>query len=63
MSEQLELNFGPNVTQCAHCGNMVHGLDVVIKQFYTGQIVDVEHFCSDSCHQAWYIQRLNQWGL
>ena len=53
----------PRCSTCANCGDLVHQDDVVIKQYYTGSMVDVEHFCSDDCHHAWYIRRLNAWGL
>lgn len=50
-------------TQCAECGEIVHRDDVVIKQYYQGQMTLVEHFCSDSCHHTWYINRLRSWGM
>ena len=52
-----------NWTSCAHCANPVHKDDVVIKQFYNGHVVDVEHFCSSACHHTWYIERLRGFGL
>lgn len=60
---QLSFNFGPNVTQCAHCGDLVHSADVVIKTYHTSYRSDQEHFCSDECHHEWYVKRLRQWGM
>lgn len=63
MDQQLELYFAPRVTQCAHCGDLVHGVDVVVKTYHTNHSTEQEHFCSDACHHEWYIQRLRQWGM
>lgn len=53
----------PPPSLCAKCGDLVHYDDVLIKQFYNGRMVVVEHFCSDICHYQFYIERLNQKGL
>ena len=53
----------PAHTSCAHCNDVVHQDDAVIKQYYQGRMTLVEHFCSDSCHHQWYINRLRRTGL
>ena len=50
-------------TSCAQCNQPVHHDNVVIKQYYTGRMTLVEHYCSDHCHQTWYIERLRSFGL
>lgn len=50
-------------TSCAHCDAPVHRDDVVIKQYVNGYMTLIEHFCSDKCHHAWYINRLRSWGM
>lgn len=56
----LELH---GLTQCAHCGDLLHQTEAVIKQYYQGRMTLIEHFCSDSCHHQWYINRLRSFGL
>ena len=51
------------LTSCANCNKEVHQHDVVIKQYYNGQMTLIEHFCSDKCHHSWYINRLRGFGL
>lgn len=50
-------------TQCAECGELVHRDDVIVKQYHTGTMTDVDHFCSDDCHHEWYVKRLRTWGM
>lgn len=63
MEKQLNLALGPMVSTCAQCHDLVHGQDVVIKQYHTGHMTDVEHFCSNECHHTWYVNRLRAWGM
>ena len=60
---QLKFPFAKRTFLCAHCGELVYEDDVLIKQFYTHRMVQVEYFCSDICHHQFYIKRLNQEGL
>lgn len=53
----------PSCSQCAECDELVHRDDVVIRQFYVGTIVDVEHFCSEGCYHKFYVDRLRQVGM
>ena len=59
---EKQLSLFP-LTQCAYCREVVPQCDVLVKQYYNGQMVDVEHFCSHDCHFEWYIRRLRQWGI
>lgn len=64
MEKQMEFPFvGRPPSTCAECGELVHADEVIIKQFYTGTVVKVEHFCSHLCHHSYYIKRLNQMGM
>ena len=70
MSEEWEFDFSnpprvppPGTTQCAHCGELIHQDDVLVKVYHTGTTTEQEYFCGSDCHQSWYINRLNQMGL
>lgn len=53
----------PGTTPCGFCGKVVHHSKAVVKQFHSGHMTDVKHYCSDDCHHRDYIRRLNQWGM
>lgn len=56
------LTFG--LTQCAHCGDLIHKEEALVKPYFDDrQEEQAEVFCGSSCHQAWYIKRLNETGL
>ena len=68
MTESWEQDFTnppriPPPSICAQCGDLVHDDDVIRKQFYNGQMVIVQPFCSHDCHHIFYINHLNKGGL
>lgn len=50
-------------SSCGNCDQPVHNDDVVIRQYHTGHMIDVEHWCSLGCYHEWFVNRLRQWGL
>lgn len=70
MTEDWELDFSnpprinpPGATTCGHCGDIIHRDTCFKKKYWNGKVADTEHFCDDSCHQHWYINRLNTLGM
>lgn len=51
------------LTQCAHCGELRHQDEVLVKTVHVGRKTQQEHFCSTDCHHAWYLNRLNTVGM
>ena len=50
-------------TQCAHCGDLIHQEEALVKTYHTGTTTEQEHFCGTGCYHSWYSNRLNQMGL
>ena len=57
-------------TQCAHCGDLLHQDEAATHLYYDDEGIQKEEvFCPDtlkpetSCHQQWYLKRLNTAGL
>lgn len=55
--------FDHGKTTCAECNRRIYLAEAVVKQMCTQHETMQEHFCSENCHQAWYLKRLNQKGL
>lgn len=68
-TEQGDL-FRFGFTQCGHCGALIRQEDATVKTYYdTSHIQQQEHFCPSkvqpelSCHEKWYLKRLNMLGM